>query len=200
MTKSKPGFTTTGNCGIGLAKAMEVTFQMVKPTRDSMAKRVLLVRGGSLGRNTGLGAAHHNLVDLLLSGKVDGWELADVYEYPLAKTNNPISRIWQRWFAHPKRSKTNQEISATKQLRHHSHYRPRTGSLSSQNSPLPVVITVHDLFHLFPEKLRFTDEVIEVGEVRPGAIRRRDLVKLRKGIERATHLPCVIPITHLSSW
>ena len=24
---------------------MEVTFQMVKPTRDSMAKRVLLVRG-----------------------------------------------------------------------------------------------------------------------------------------------------------
>ena len=49
----KPGFTDTGNCGIGLAKAMEVTFQMVKPTRDSMAKRVLLVRGGSLGRNTG---------------------------------------------------------------------------------------------------------------------------------------------------
>ena len=41
-----------------------------------MAKRVLLVRGGSLGRNTGLGAAHHNLVDLLESGKVDGWQLA----------------------------------------------------------------------------------------------------------------------------
>ena len=49
---------------------------------------------------------------------------------------------------------------------------------------------MHDLFHLFPEQLRFTDEVIEVGEVRPGAIRRRDLVKLKKGIERATHLLC----------
>ncbi len=187
----KPGFTNTGNCGIGLAKALEVTFQMVKPTRDSMAKRVLLVRGGSLGRNTGLGAAHHNLVDLLLSGKVAGWELADVYEYPLAKTNNPISRIWQRWFAHPKRVakqiwKLAQQndcdiVHITDQEQAH---------LVPKNSPIPVVITVHDLFHLFPEQLRFTDEVIEVGEVRPGAIRRRDLTKLKKGIERATHLLC----------
>ena len=68
-----------------------------------MAKRVLLVRGGALGRNTGLGAAHHNLVDLLESRKVDGWQLAGICEYPLEKTSNPISRICQRWFAHPKR-------------------------------------------------------------------------------------------------
>ena len=38
---------------------------MVSLVGGSMAKRVLLVRGGSLGRNTGLGAAHHNLVDML---------------------------------------------------------------------------------------------------------------------------------------
>ena len=76
---------------------------MVSAGGSSMAKRVLLVRGGALGRNTGLGAAHHNLVDMLKSGKVTGWQLAGVCEYPLAKTSNPLSRIWNRWFSHPKR-------------------------------------------------------------------------------------------------
>ena len=76
---------------------------MVSTGGGSMAKRVLLVRGGALGRNTGLGAAHHNLVDMLNSGKVTGWQLAGVCEYPLSKTSNPLSRIWNRWFSHPKR-------------------------------------------------------------------------------------------------
>ena len=39
----------------------------------AMAKRVMLVRGGVLGRNSGLGSAHHNLADLLGSGSVLGW-------------------------------------------------------------------------------------------------------------------------------
>lgn len=164
---------------------------MVSPTRHCMAKRVLLVRGGSLGRNTGLGAAHHNLADLLSSGKVVGWELADVYEYPLAKTNNPMSRIWQRWFAHPRRvakqitklAKQNDcdIVHITDQEQAH---------LAPKNSPLPVVITVHDLFHLFPEQLRLRDEVIAVGDAKPGVIRRRDLRKLKAGINRANHLLC----------
>ena len=50
---------------------------------DGMAKGVLIVRGGSLGRNSGLGSAHHNLVDLLSSGAIHGWKVAEVCEYPL---------------------------------------------------------------------------------------------------------------------
>jgi hypothetical protein len=47
----------------------------MRPAGVAMAKRVLLVRGGSLGRNTGLGAAYYNLVDMLNSGQIKDWEL-----------------------------------------------------------------------------------------------------------------------------
>ena len=156
-----------------------------------MAKRVLLVRGGSLGRNTGLGAAHHNLVDLLESGKVDGWQLAGICEYPLEKTSNPISRIWQRWFAHPKRvaKEINRLVSNNQcDLVHITDQ--EQGHLMPKNCPVPGIITVHDLFHLFPEHLRFSDEVIAVGDTKPGIVRRRDLQKLKAGINRANHLLC----------
>ena len=165
---------------------------MVSTGGGSMAKRVLLVRGGSLGRNTGLGAAHHNLVDMLNSGKIDGWELAGICEYPLTKTSNPISRIWNRWFSHPKRvakqirklaqEKTCDLVHITDQEQAH---------LVPNNSPIPVIITVHDLFHMFPEQLQFGDERVDIGDLSPGIIRRRDLIKLKHGVRRASHLICI---------
>ena len=118
---------------------------MVSPVGGSMAKRVLLVRGGSLGRNTGLGAAHHNLVDMLEAGKINGWELAGVCEYPLAKTSNPISRIWNRWFSHPKRvARQIEQLAQAKgcDLVHITDQ--EQAHLVPNNSPLPVAITIHD--------------------------------------------------------
>jgi len=165
---------------------------MVSPVGGSMAKRVLLVRGGSLGRNTGLGAAHHNLVDMLEAGKIKGWELAGVCEYPLAKTSNPISRIWNRWFSHPKRvARQIEQLAQAKgcDLVHITDQ--EQAHLVPNNSPLPVAITIHDLFHMFPEQLQFGGDLVDIGELSPGMIRRRDLNKLKDGVSRATNLICI---------
>ena len=162
---------------------------MMGPAGVAMAKRVLLVRGGALGRNTGLGAAHHNLVDMLKSGKVTGWQLTGVCEYPLSKTNNPLSRIWNRWFSHPKRvaKKIKNQISEF-DLVHITDQ--EQAHLVPKDSIIPVIITVHDLFHLFPEQLQFGDETVDIGDVSPSMIRRRDLNKLKHGVRRASHLIC----------
>ncbi|DAC31291.1 MAG TPA: glycosyltransferase [Candidatus Poseidoniales archaeon] len=164
---------------------------MLNRSGGIMAKRVLLVRGGSLGRNTGLGAAHHNLVDLLENGKIEGWELAGVCEYPLEKTKNPISRIWQRWSAHPRRiAKEINRLVRNSQCDLVHITDQEQAHLMPQNCPVPGVITIHDLFHLFPARLQFSDEVIAVGDTKPGIVRRRDLHKLKAGINRANHLLC----------
>ena len=165
---------------------------MVSTGGGSMAKRVLLVRGGSLGRNTGLGAAHHNLVDMLNSGKIDGWELAGICEYPLTKTSNPISRIWNRWFSHPKRvAKQIRKLAQEKACDLVHITDQEQAHLVPNNSPIPVIITVHDLFHMFPEQLQFGDERVDIGDLSPGIIRRRDLIKLKHGVRRASHLICI---------
>ena len=165
---------------------------MVSTGGGSMAKRVLLVRGGSLGRNTGLGAAHHNLVDMLNSGEVDGWELAGICEYPLTKTSNPISRIWNRWFSHPKRVAEKIRKLAQEKACDLVHITDQEQAhLVPNNSPIPVIITVHDLFHMFPEQLQFGDERVDIGDLSPGMIRRRDLIKLKHGVRRASHLICI---------
>ena len=67
-----------------------------------MAKRVLLVRGGVLGRNSGLGSAHHNLADLLGSGSVPGLEIDSISEYELPPRASPFYRLWKRLFSHPR--------------------------------------------------------------------------------------------------
>ena len=170
---------------------MGLTFEMVSLVGDSMAKRVLLVRGGSLGRNTGLGAAHHNLADMLEAGKIVGWELAGICEYPLAKTSNPFARIWTRWFSHPKRvAKQIRKLTQQKgcDLVHITDQ--EQAHLVPHNSPIPVIVTVHDLFHMFPEQLQFGKDVVDIGELSPGIIRRRDLNMLKHGVRRASHLIC----------
>jgi hypothetical protein len=165
---------------------------MVSLVGGSMAKRVLLVRGGSLGRNTGLGAAHHNLVDMLETGKIAGWELAGICEYPLSITSNPISRIWHRWFSHPKRvARQIKKLAEAKDCDLVHITDQEQAHLVPKNSQLPVVITIHDLFHMFPEQLQFGNDVVDIGDVSPGIIRSRDLKKLKHGVTRASNLICI---------
>ena len=180
--------------------SVELIFEVVRHTGMGMAKRVLLVRGGSLGRNSGLGAAHHNLMDMLNSGNIDDWEIVAECEYSLKVTRNPFSRIWNRWFSHPRRvsrlaNKLVEEgrcdlIHITDQEQAH---------LVPRNSKVPVTITVHDLFHLFPEKLRVGEDVVEIGDSTPGFFRRRDLKKLKDGLTRADFLMCNSRHTHKAS-
>ena len=173
---------------------------MMRPAGVAMAKRVLLVRGGSLGRNTGLGAAHHNLVDMLNSGQIEGWELAGECEYPLSKTSNPFSRLWNRWISHPRRvaKYAKQLVGQGKcDLVHITDQ--EQSHLVPDNCGVPVTITVHDLFHLFPQHLQIGDDSIEVGDTKPGLLRRKDLKKLRQGLSKADFLMCNSRHTHQAS-
>ena len=71
-----------------------------------MGRKVMLVRGGMLGPNTGIGGAHHALIDTLERGHVSGGSLSGVQEYDLGTKPSAMSRLWQRWFAHPRRIKS----------------------------------------------------------------------------------------------
>ena len=48
-----------------------------------MSRQVLVVRGGALSRSTGLGRAHHDLVDRLGQDLVAGYSVANVIEHEL---------------------------------------------------------------------------------------------------------------------
>ena len=111
---------------------------MVGDAGYGMAKGVLIVRGGSLGRNSGLGSAHHNLVDLLNSGAINGWKVADICEYPLEVAKNPFSRLWRRWFKHPKTTKK------------------RANELSQQGNVQIIHITDQEQAHLVPTDSEIT--------------------------------------------
>ena len=153
-----------------------------------MPKHVLLVRGGALGRNTGIGGAHHNLVSSLQNGDVRGWMTQEPCEYPLRKRRNPLSRIYKRWFSHPKRV---EKILKKKHSFSAIHITDQEQAhLIPQETSVPVVVTVHDLFHLYPEQIHLAGETIDVGEQKPGWFRRKDLEKLRQGLARADLLVC----------
>jgi glycosyltransferase involved in cell wall biosynthesis len=148
-----------------------------------MARRVLLVRGGALPRQSGLGRAHHELVDRLKAGQIPGYELASVIEHPTV--GNPLQRWWRRRKSHPARvSKAAKEgvgngsvdiIHITDQEQ--AHLVPESGSM-------PCSVTVHDLFHLSPR----TVIGIEVGDHAPNGTRKKDLNHLRNGLARADML------------
>ena len=152
-----------------------------------MGRKVMLVRGGILGPNTGIGGAHHALADTLEQGRITGWSLSGVQEYDLGTKPSAFSRLWQRWFAHPRRIKSISDqadidlIHITDQEQAH---------LVPKNSRVPVAVTVHDLFHLFPEVRTFGETGVEIGDPSPSFIRRRDLRKLKDGLRRANLLIC----------
>jgi len=156
-----------------------------------MAKRVMLVRGGVLGRNSGLGSAHHNLADLLGSGSIPGWETDSVCEYELSSRASPILRLWKRWFSHPRAVKKAISKSISKGSCDLIHITDQEQAhLIPKNSKLPVVVTVHDLFHLFPTKMTLGEQEIDIGEQNPPSYRRRDIKKLKRGLARADLLIC----------
>jgi len=156
-----------------------------------MTRRVLIVRGGALPRQSGLGRAHHELVDRLESGRVPGLELAGVVEHSLG--GNPAARLRRRRSGHPKAV-----LAAVKEaltgdagidLLHITDQ--EQAHLVPTESLIPVSVTVHDLFHLRPRKVLG----ISVGDASPGLVRRKDLIALEAGLGRADMLICISEAT-----
>ena len=160
--------------------------------------RIVLVRGGALTRFSGLGGAHAALVEHHRAGRFAPFSLAEVVEYPVQ--SSALGRLLQRWRQHPKRVLDlckrrfgpEDVIHITDQEQAHL-VPPR-----SPGRP-KVMITVHDVFHLFPssQHIELTDgtttvgtSTVHVGDARPGLIRGRDLKKLRAGLARADLLVC----------
>ena len=154
--------------------------------------RVLLVRGGRLSENSGLGRAHQAIESLLEKALVPDWTKVATLEYD--PVHGLLSRAVKRWFTHPRKVQLASGntpadlIHITDQEQAH---------LVPHNSPVPVVVTVHDLFHIRPRKILGGDIIVPVGEQNPGAFRRRDLKMLKKGLERADMLICISESTLL---
>jgi len=148
-----------------------------------MARRVLVVRGGALPRASGLGRAHHELVDRLKAGAIPGYELAGVVEHPVG--GNPLTRWWRRRKSHPKavHRAVRKGIDGGKvDLVHITDQ--EQAHLLPVGLDVPCSITVHDLFHLHPRQVLG----IEVGDHRPGSIRTKDLRILTESLNRANLL------------
>lgn len=155
---------------------------------SSMGRKVMLVRGGTLGPNSGIGGAHHALQETLAAGNVPGWSLHGVEEYDLGARPSAFRRVSQRWFCHPRRIQRLSKNRTSLDLIHITDQ--EQAHLVPRNSAIPTVVTVHDLFHLFPEVKSFGQTKVEIGQSRPSAVRRRDLRKLRDGLARADLLLC----------
>jgi glycosyltransferase involved in cell wall biosynthesis len=156
-----------------------------------MVKSVILARGGALGRNTGLGGAHHNLLVALKNGNIKGYQLGATCEYDLALKSNPVRRLLMRWWSHPRVVKRFVNSSTTSDNCDILHITDQEQAhLVPKNCKVPVVVTVHDIFHLFPKQVKIGQEIIQVGEAKPPIYRSRDLKKLKSGLMRADLLVC----------
>ena len=133
-------------------------------------------------RASGLGRAHHELVDRLKAGAIPGYELAEVMEYPLG--GNPLTRWWRRRKSHPKavQRAVLEGIDAGKVDLVHITDQEQAHLVCVEQ--IACSITVHDLFHLHPRSALG----IEVGDHRPGTVRRKDLQILGQGLNHATLL------------
>jgi glycosyltransferase involved in cell wall biosynthesis len=152
---------------------------------------VLLVRGGVLTRFSGIGGAFHDLKGALEAGQISGWRTAGVEEYNLGERASGLKRLRERWFRHPSRV-----VSSINNLHKNGEVDlvfvsdQEQAHLVPTNAAVPVVVYVHDFFHLFPQIITLSGEAVEVGASRPGFIRRRDLRRLMKGLQRADAFIC----------
>ena len=146
----------------------------------------MLARGGALPRQSGLGRAHHELVDRLESGQIPNYELADVVEHPLG--GNPLLRYWRRRKGQQK-AVAKAIASSNCELLHITDQ--EQAHLVPLKSPVPVSVIVHDLFHLKPR--RVLD--IEVGDHNPNNTRAKDIEYLHEGLGRADLLICISEAT-----
>ena len=145
--------------------------------RDGLRK-VTVARGGALSPYSGLGGVHASLVERLKSGLIHGYVLEQEHEYAIKK--NPFSRLWKRWFSGPSKvAKMSKQCDIV-----HITDQEQAGlvPLGSRS-----IVTVHDLFHLFPKVL----DGIDIGEQHPSIVRKRDLKNIKKGLERASLLICI---------
>ena len=155
-----------------------------------MVRRVMLSRGGALPENTGLGRAHFAVESLLERALVPGWIRTGTIEHRIS--TSPLRRLYSRWNSHPRLVARTIEHSNADLL----HITDQEQAhLVPHQCKVPVVVTVHDLFHLKPRSIKAGDDRVEVGEHNPGFIRRRDLKRLRQGLERADLLICISEMT-----
>ncbi len=155
-----------------------------------MTRRVLLARGGALPRQSGLGRAHHELVDRLEVGLIEGWLGADVVEHRLG--GDPATRLHRRRRGHPKAVRLALEKALADggvDLLHITDQ--EQAHLVPDSSPVPVSVTVHDLFHLRPREVLG----VPVGEASVGVVRRKDLAALEAGLGRADLFICISEAT-----
>ena len=155
-----------------------------------MVRRVMLARGGALPESTGLGRAHFAAESLLERALVTGWIRTGTIEHRIR--TSPLSRLYSRWSSHSRLvARTIEESDAD--LLHITDQ--EQAHLVPQGCKVPVVVTVHDLFHLKPRSIKAGEDRVTVGEQNPGFIRRRDLRRLRQGLERADLLICISEMT-----
>ena len=157
----------------------------------SSSPRILLVRGGVITPFSGLGGAFHDLRTALEQGRFGSWSSAGVEEYDLGENPSAFSRLWTRWSRHPRRVKATIASLHRKQAvdivlvsdQEQAHLVPK-------KSAVPVVVYVHDFFHLFPHTVTLSGQTVEVGEQSPSMVRKRDLRRLLKGLQRADAFIC----------
>ena len=171
---------------------------MESAPKPAAKRRLVLARGGALTRFSGLGGAHDALLNHHRQGRFEHLELLDVLEYP--EQSSAFSKVRYRWSKHPKRVRAycQQHLGPNDILHITDQEQAHLTPPRSPDRP-NVVITVHDLFHLFPFEQRVAlsdgeksmgEDVVEIGEHRPGRVRRRDLAKLKQGLSRADLLVC----------
>ena len=155
-----------------------------------MSRQVLVVRGGALPRSSGLGRAHHDLVDRLSEQQVEGYTLGSVIEHDLG--GGAFARWRRRRNEHPLRvaeagsSSDSAILHITDQEQAH---------LVPTNCDLPVSVTIHDLFHLEPRRIQTSHGHVNIGARSPGMLRRQDLSHIRRGLARADLLICISEAT-----
>ena len=155
-----------------------------------MPRQVLVVRGGALSRSSGLGRAHHDLVDRLEQSEVSGYSLASVIEHELG--GNLFTRWRRRRSEHP----AYVEAKSLETLATILHITDQEQAhLVPKDCKVPVSITIHDLFHLEPRKISTPQGHVSIGNTKPGFLRSRDLKHIRRGLERADLLICISEAT-----
>ncbi len=155
-----------------------------------MVRRVLLVRGPRLSKDSGLGRAHHSIESLLNSALVPNWTRINTIEHQ--PMESLLSRVKKRWFSHPRLVEQISE-STEADLIHITDQ--EQAHLVPKKSKVPVIVTVHDLFHIRPREIVGGDVTVAVGDRNPGFVRRRDLRSLEKGLQRADMLICISEAT-----
>ena len=156
-----------------------------------MGKSVLVVRGGALPIESGLGRAHYAVTERLRTGLVPGWSLAGALEHPLNDGHSSVKRLRKRWSVHPRDVMS--EISKISPSIVHITDQEQA-HLVPANSGCPVVVTIHDLFHFDPQVLNTAWGPIEIGQ-KPGFIRRMDIRRLIAGLQRADAALCISDAT-----